>query len=239
MIHALAGSVVIAAAAAAPLAWSSNVLFADDFKDGDAAGWVEVNALAPLGGTTYDASGGRYEMESNATLPPLPFYVGDGVLLGDSSGNRDYRNCDVRFTVRLNNESTNFQFAGRGNPETPGAAYIAFNYQRELGIFVNVIPESGGATGNPPLAQAPFHFDVGRDYSVVVTMHGVHLTMKVWASDQPEPDAPQLAVNEHRFRSQSGAAFIMYNQPTFQPGGNGGQLSASFDDVIVTRGGKN
>ena len=236
MVHALTGTLVLAVAAS--VAALSNALFTDDFSDGDTAGWIEVNALAPLGGTAYDASGGRYDMTSNASLPPLPFYVGDGVFLADSIGNRDYRNCTVRFTVRVNNESTNFQFAGRGNPETPGASYIAFNYQRELGIFINVIPETGGASGNPPIAQAPFEFEVGRDYTVLVSMHGENLSMKVWAADQPEPRRPQIATHESRFQHQSGAAFIMYNQPTFQPGGNGGQLSATLDNVVVTRGGR-
>ncbi len=236
MANALAGALVLAVAGS--LGMIGNVLFTDDFSDGNTVGWIEVNALAPLGGTAYDASGGRYDMTSNASLPPLPFYVGDGVILADSIGNRDYRNCTVRFSVRVNNESTNFQFAGRGNPETPGASYIAFNYQRELGIFINVIPETGGSGGNAPIAEAPFEFEVGRDYNVLVSMHGEHLSMKVWAADQAEPRRPQIAVNESRFQQQSGAAFIMYNQPTFQPGGNGGTLSASFDNVVVTRGGR-
>jgi len=239
MYHALAGFIAIVLAAASLAVAPRNVLFTDDFGDRDAAGWIDVNALAQLGGTTYGASGGRNDMESNASLPPLPFYGVDGALLADSIGKRNYRNCNVQFTVRLNTESTNSQFVGRGNPETPGASYIAFNDQRGLSTFINVTPETGGATGNPPIARAPFHVDVGRNYSVLVTMHGVHLTLNAWAADQPEPDAPQLAVNERRFRIQNGAAFIMHNRPTFQPGGNGGQLSASIDSVVVTRGGNN
>lgn len=238
MVHVLTASIVAVAVAAAPLG-GGNVLFTDNFSTGDTSAWSEVNALAPLGGTTFDASGGAYEMKSNIVLPPLPIYVGDGVILAESADNKDYRNCNVRFTVRVNNESTNFQLAGRANAQTPGAGYIAFNYQRELGIFINVIPETGGASGNPPIAQAPFDFEVGREYSILITMHGDRLTMKAWSSDEPEPRRPQLAVSETRFQQQTGVAFIMYNQPTFQPGGSGGQLSATLDNVVITRGGNN
>ncbi|MCC6676297.1 MAG: hypothetical protein IT436_04060 [Phycisphaerales bacterium] len=233
MVYALAGSLVIAVTAS--LAGPGNVLFSDDFNDGDTSAWTEVNALAPLGGTTFDASGGAYEFESNIELPPLPFYVGDGVLLDESADNKSYRHCAVRFTVRLNNENTNIQLAGRANPETPGASYIAFNYQGHLGIFINVIPDAGSPGGSPPIAEAPFVFDIGRDYIVLATMHGARLSMKVWAADQPEPSRPQIAVNETRFQQQTGVALIMFNQPTFQPGGTGGRLSVSFDNVVITR----
>lgn len=239
MVHSLAGSISLAVACLVPLSGPGKVLMTDDFNTGDTSAWTEVNALAPLGGTTFDAMSGAYTFESNVALPPLPFYVGDGVLLSESAANKNYRNCDIRFTVRVNNEDTNFHLAARANTDTPGAGYVAFNYQRHLGIFINVIPETGAPGGSPPIADAPFVFDAGRDYSVLVTMHGERLTMKVWAADQPEPRRPQIAVSESRFQQQTGVAFIMYNQPTFHPGGSGGQLSATFDNIVITRGGNN
>jgi hypothetical protein len=59
----------------------------------------------------------------------------------------------------------------------------------------------------------------------------------VWPPDQPEPNQPQLAVLDSTYTSQTACGVAVFNQDSLD-GGTGGVVSATFDNVVVTRGGK-
>lgn len=219
-------------AAAAPF------LFSDDFSSGTDANWVRLDLLAPLGGTSYDASSGRYEMSSNAPLPPLPFQVFTGSLVAASINDPAYRNCTIRATIRFNNANSNVTISGRIDASQASSGVITGiacglnNITNEMSIG------RGDASGAfPPttivtLVSTGFAFTEGVDYAVEVKLVGQHITLKVWEASAHEPGHAQLAFDEPTYQNQTGVAVGLYSTV-----GTGGQLSGSIDHLTVRRGG--
>jgi hypothetical protein len=227
-----AAMAMVSAALAGP---GLSVLFTDDFNDGDDAGWVPADLI---GGTTYDASSGSYTI-TTVPLPPLPFTVGAASFVAASLGDHAFCNSTFRTRVRFENAATNVTLIGRSTAESPPAHFYSFilNNANPSGNFIQIIRVDDDFGAPVQLAFAPFEVTEGVDYYLVARMTGELLMLTVWRADDQEPSQPQLAAEDSTYKSQTAWGIAIFNQDSIN-GGSGGALSATFDDVIITRGAK-
>ncbi len=197
----------------------------DDFDDGDDVGWTHIDVLDLMGfgPTSYDASSGQYAMTSATTLPPLDFVAGAGAFWTESAVDPQYSEGFLRHRFSPDNPATNTFTAMRLDPVTGNFYNFAVeNVGNTLYILL-----AEGFTGGTILAEAPFEIVEGQEYFLEAGAVGADLSLKVWAVGDPEPPLPQLTTVDSTY-SVGALALGMYNQ---SGGGEGGQLSARFDDV--------
>ncbi len=192
----------------------------DDFNDGNADGWTELNLLEEVfGPSTYEVVDGRYQI-TTVELPSLPLLLAEGALW-DASADPRYSNGIVRVTVRFNNAATNATLVLRA--EDPSASYAFFmnNFENIIGIA------DSSLGGNLTFAELAIVEDV--DYVIQATFMGANLAISVWRADG-KGELATVCVTDSRY-SLGVLAVAVFNQPN-----TGGVLSAQFDDIFFVPG---
>jgi hypothetical protein len=216
---------VVAAGAclSAASAVRAQLIFSDNFNDGNDDGWSHIDQLGSngLGPTNYDASSGRYVISSSLALPPLPVTVGSGAVWGPAFSDPAFSNGRMRLVVRFNNTTTNAGIGGRIGADANG-------YLFGMNLSLGIIGIANIADHGPLLGGAPFAITPDTDYLVEAGMFGPALSLKVWNASDPEPAAPQVMVMDPTYTFGTFGPIIA-SQP-----GLAGALSATFDDITFT-----
>jgi hypothetical protein len=214
----------------------------DDFDDGDAVGWDQMDLTGGLG--TFDASSGTYVIESSE---PIPLDDPSGGTIEShweaSEGQPRFANGTLRGTFRANTEGTSVAFTIRDDDD----AETAYDFCGSSGFGAFYIDRVDfGAT--PPINiiamadpdEAPFV--VGVTYNVEAGFVGHRLWMKVWPVGEPEPTGPTLSVTDQGLGPVSGTALAVDVFFDAAPLGEAGvdevRVSGTFDDITFTPGAK-
>jgi len=198
----------------------AQTIFSDDFSSGTDAAWIRADLI---GGTTYNAASQSYQINS-VPLPALPQFAGAGAIIGASAANPSaFANGSFRTTVRMNNAVTNVGILLRTDG-TAGQGYLfgINNVQNLIGISVR--PDA-------TFSQAGIQFDIDHDvdYFFEASAFGTTMSLKFWATTDPEPMNPLVVLNDATWTGGGFAAMIVYNHTN-----TAGALSATFDDVTFT-----
>lgn len=209
--------VVLAALSFAASAASAQIIFSDDFESGTDAKWTRIDLI---GGTSYSAAGGRYQLES-VPLPALPFTVATGSGISDSVTSPSlFAHGRFRASFRMDNAETSVTFAIR--TDAAGSIGYALSMNNiENGIGISILPSTTNTV------WAPFTVEEGVEYIMEASFFGTSLGLKAWAAGDPEPLLPQLTLSDSTWLDGGIAALAMYNNGPSE----GTVLSASFDDV--------
>ena len=207
-----------------PCAAGAQVIFSDDFADGDDADWLRADFI---GSTTYSVTGGRYQM-ATPPLPPLDTFAFAGSAVIASAFDPSFANGVFRASVRMDNEQTNAAMVARANLMGTAGYGFLLNNANPAQSFIGI-----GALDNL-IAVETFAMPLvaGVEYIMEGTLFGTALSLKVWEAGSAEPAEPQVRWNDSAY-SMGLIGVAVLNQPV-QAGGSGGVLSASFDDVSFT-----
>ena len=194
----------------------------DDFNDGNADGWTELNLLEEVfGPSTYEVVDGRYQI-TTVELPALPILLAEAALWDASVAPR-YSNGMLRMTVRFNNDRTNVSLINRADPDDPVASYAFF-----MNNFEDVIGIADASLGGN-LTFAAFEIVEDVDYVIQATFMGANLAISVWRADG-KGELATVCLTDSRY-SLGGLVIAVYNEPD-----TGGVLSAQFDDIFFVPG---
>ena len=192
----------------------------DDFNDGNADGWTELNLLEEVfGPSTYEVVDGRYQI-TTVELPALPMILAEAALW-DASVDPRYSNGMMRVTVRFNNDRTNATLVLRAEDPTASYAFFINNFENVIGIA------DASVGGNLTFAELEIVEDV--DYVIQATFMGGNLAISVWRADG-KGELATVCLTDSRY-SLGVLGVAVYNHPD-----TGGVLSAQFDDICFVPG---
>lgn len=206
----------------------AQTIMSDTFSDGNDDGW-EHNDLFDrfgLGTTIYDAKSFEYVVASAQPLPVLDSAVGTGAYWTQSLSDPQYSDGLLRAKVRFDNEITSVFTVFRHDP-TLGNGY-AFAVNNSLNrIYLDRWENFSGQRGG--LAAADFDPIVGEYYILEGGGFGPNLSLKYWRDGDPQPALPQLTAVDSTYSTGAvGAGIYLW------PSGEGGVISARFDDISFT-----
>ena len=215
---------VLASLVAVVCATSAPAALLDDFQDGDDLGWTHLDVLAMngLGTTSYNVSGGTYQIASSGPLPALPSLIGTGSFWTASAADPYYSEGFVRMRFSTDNDISNPFSTMRLDP-TLGNYYSFFAIPDGAGTIG--ISRVTGLVNSDDLTSMTFGITPGEWYWMEAGAIGDALTLKVWADGDPEPATPQLSITDNSF-STGALAVGMYKFS-----GDIGVISSQFDDV--------
>ena len=200
----------------------------DDFNDGNDDGWTRIDTTMgeTFGPGTYDASSGEYVIRGGGPVPTdVPT---DGVLFSqwDMSADPIFLNGYVRFKTEVLEKNTSAFVVMRG--DVPSFSGHIFGINTELDNFRFLIGTlvNGGST-QTTLETGPI-YEPNREWMLEAGAIGDQLSLKYWASGDPEPVDPQIVVTEGSLSSGNlivGASFPGDHNPPSVVG-------ASFDDIV-------
>jgi hypothetical protein len=203
---------------------SAELLLIDDFNDGNDDGWTRYDYTQsdPWGPGSFDASSGRYALETQGTVTGE--FKGLLTAVWDASENPFFSNGYLRATARSNAPQSNPWLALRTGVGDDDPFY-AFGGDTATGrFFIDTGVEARFFGG-----RAPFIFQQDEDWvfeaGVVDQPGGVLLSLKVWKPGDPIPAAPQLT-----WFDATPLPPNVFQLGTWVPRG-GSKTSATFDDV--------
>lgn len=200
---------------------AAQVIFQDDFSSGADDQWLRADFI---GGTTYSAATGRYQM-TTVELPAMDSFAFAGSAVIASALDPSFANGIFRTTVRMDNDATNVAMVARANVlATEGYGFLINNADPSqsfigIGVLTNMVAVE--------LVEVPI--ESGVDYIMEGALFGTELSLKVWEVGGVEPAEPQVRWSDSTY-SMGIVGLGVLNQPA-SAGGSGGALSASFDDV--------
>lgn len=199
-------------ALAAP-AWAT-VLFADDFADGDASGWMQ------LPGATYTVEAGMYRFTYTAAGEAIA-----ASLNGDSGGGMSVPDCSIRaqcipaegqFGLMI--RFSIFYFHGYAvifSPDYDWAALVRID-----GLYSDPVP----------IAMAPVALTAGQQYWMRLEASGSLLGARIWqGSPGDEPGTWLLLANDGSYLDAGSIGLLAMDADT----AGTAVVDASFDDVEV------
>lgn len=199
---------------------TSSAVLIDDFNDGDAVGWSQIDGLDTGGPALFDASAGSYQLASTGLVSANENFVATDWT--DSLSNPFFTNGILTARVVAENSFTSVTLAMRSDGSDSGYGFVANNdldslfIVRSVGLVLTF------------LASAPFSFTEGTEYFLQASAFGADLSFSVWEASAAAPENPLIAATDSTF-SSGGIGLTAYKW-----GSGSGQVSARFDDVVFT-----
>jgi hypothetical protein len=213
----------------------------DDFNDGNADGWEELD-FTGIG--IFHVVRGQYVLETTE-----PIAIDDpsvGTLDADWVPSEDeplFANGTIRGTIRANTHGTTVGFLMRDSHATESD--YGFFGSTGFGTFYIERFEFGAHPENPQtiLAMADpdlFPFQAGEDWNIEGSVVGHKLEMRAWRVGDPRPAAPMLTVEDKVLGPESGttlAAIAFFDPvPLMLNGVEEVRVSATVDNITFIPG---
>jgi hypothetical protein len=210
----------------------------DNFNDGDADGWSQMDFTAgePWGPATYDASDGEYLLEVPDPVPADDINVGTVIATWEGSrGEPRFANGVMRARVRANDFGTTAGLVMRANDVDHtnygfyGSTTFGTFYIERFDLFD---PDAPGQTiiAMADLDEDPF--EAGKDYHIEAKLVGDRMSLTAWKVGAKKPKRPTLTVRDDTLGPDSGTLICVIT--FFDPAAvedDFVDISASFDDV--------
>ena len=179
----------------------AQILYSDDFEDGVADGWDELNLNDPsFGPGTFDASSGAYVLAVTGEMPAG--FAGSHATVSTWEPTIAEPMTDGYFqgTVRANTHGSTVSLLSRADP-IAGTDYgfFASTLHGTFGIEVFDASKPEPQTILGLMDPQEFPFAVDEDWIIQGGTVGDQITMKVWRPGDPEPAEPQLSFTDTTF----------------------------------------
>ena len=192
-------------------ALQAQTLYSEDFTDGVADGWDQVDLNDPsFGPGTFDASSGAFVLAVTGEMPAG--FAGSHGTLATWEPTEAEPLADGYFqgTVRANTHGSTVSLLSRADPAAgTDYGFFASTLHGTFGIEVFDASKLEPQIVLGLMDPQQFPFSAGEDWIIQGGTVGDQITMKVWRPGELEPAEPQLSFTDTTFE-QGALCLITY-----------------------------